>query len=795
MRWLLLSLSVGGTLGPEISLGPRGPNASAPNLQWAPAAASDGTDFVLVWGDKRRELSTHSVFAARIRSDGLLLDPVGIPVGPLHADGPRVAYLGDGRYVISWTFDGLMQARLLGTDGTWASDVIAVGNGYCGDVAAANSRFALAWYDGQIRARRFNGDGGAIEAMPVPLSPPLGTSVCPVIAADRGAPSWTANWVQQPNIVASFIPSSGAPSTMVTASAPGGAELRIHGLVGLPGASSLLAWSARDTTTTPLWGTPQSPASPLPSHILWSGDGGEQEIAVTLGADGELRGLVGLGLYAVDGWATVIAPLDGGAPVSGPAGTDLWGTETVLAASANRLLVATSNSNDIVYAVADQRFGFIDGGVASMSGAAQTHLALGASPNGWLAAWSERSGQRSRIIARRLDTDGNPLGATLVLSPAGASGEHPSVAFAASTWAIVWDDPWNGIARFALLDEAGTLIAGDELIIATRQTAMPYVIADQGRFAIVASVFVEDDVYFASLERDGGLSAGSRVAAVPDFPYWPKLARGDGGFLVAWEQPTGSDSDVLAARLDLTGQTLDPSGFQVAATAAPEFEPHLAYDGEAFVVSWHDYSATSFARVTGTNVSSPIQPLVPGARGGMRQSTLVAQPGGALAAVCDTDTGDVFAALLAPFGTGLDAGPQLTIAAAPEFACEPAVAGTGKVLFGYGRMELGPQAMGAKARLYTGDPGGAACTEPWRCLSGRCSAGLCDAPSGTGGGSGAAGGSGTAGGNGAAGGNSTAGGAVARDPAELRISCGCSVFGVWNDLFLVVLLVLRRRRR
>ena len=757
----LLVLHLAAGFGPEITVAAPGQNARAANLQYRPDVASDGTDFVIVWIDKRREDGTHSTYGARVRRDGLLLDPVGIPLGPVHSEDPRVAYLGGNRYVIVWSIHGDIEGRILRGDGTWEGPAFTVGTGNCPAVAGADGTFAVAWSGGSVFSRRYHADAGRLDPVPQQLAPGASPSVCPLIAPGVGPQEWTVTWSEPRQLLAAFL-ASGGGSTATSIMMSLQTELALRGQVHLSDGRSWVAWSSRFDSDLPVFGVTVSPAGLATVSPVWPGDGGVWDTAFTVGSDGLVRGFLSVGQYARDGFAALHVPLDGGAPLPGPSGRDYPGEQPALAASSDRLLLATSRYDEIAYVVTDQAFTVIDAGIASMSGAGQHELALAASGSSYLAAWSENAAVSSNVIARRLGPDAMPTGATLVLS---ATGTSPSVAYVPGMWAAAWND--QGGARFQLLTEPGVRGAAGRLRHGSAQSQMPHVIADGPRFAVV---FVSNDdaaIYFAALELDGGVPSTSRVGSGPTgFPYLPRLARGDGGYLVVWQQ----NDDIRGARLDALGQSLDPTGFEIAAGVEEQFQPEVAFDGEAYVVGYRDYTFTRYVRVRGTQVGAPYMPFTPGPAGTMRRSALVSQPGGVLAAVCDTSGGDVFAKLLSPAGDGLDAGTQLVVAASPPFACEPAVAGAGDVLFGYGRFESAPQAMSAKVKLHRGGLSGASCTESWRCASGLCRNGVCDAPAGAGGGGGASG------------------------PSALAIGCGCSS-GSGPLLLALLWLAWSRRRR
>ncbi|MCX6841532.1 MAG: hypothetical protein NTX53_04515 [candidate division WOR-3 bacterium] len=74
--------------------------STAPDLQQVPAAAFDGTDFLVVWADFRNEVD---VYGARVTPGGSVLDPSGIPIstGQDWQNYAAVAY-GGGSFLVVW---------------------------------------------------------------------------------------------------------------------------------------------------------------------------------------------------------------------------------------------------------------------------------------------------------------------------------------------------------------------------------------------------------------------------------------------------------------------------------------------------------------------------------------------------------------------------------------------------------------------------------------------------------------------------------------------------------------------
>ncbi|MBL8951066.1 MAG: hypothetical protein JNK82_09835, partial [Myxococcaceae bacterium] len=329
MLWLLASLSLTGTLGPEVQLAPRGGFASAAHLQWDPSVATDGTDFFVVWSDKRNEAQTHATYGARIRRDGLVLDPAGIKLGPVHSDEVNATYIGGGRYAIAWSFAGGIQARILASDGTWASPVIDVGGGYCSDISGANGRFAVTWYDGEIAVRRYDSNGTALDAAPVQVSTGLtsGTTCARIRADGSTPPAYLVEWRQGQTLLSSYVGATGAPGAPVTMHT-GTGELVVHDVVHAGGPLFVSLFSDFDGGVSPLLarryaiamghGAPETVwpgAAPTP----WAAAG-------ATGADGRVRSIFTLGDYGSGGFATNTLPLmSGGAFTPGPSAPQYLG--------------------------------------------------------------------------------------------------------------------------------------------------------------------------------------------------------------------------------------------------------------------------------------------------------------------------------------------------------------------------------------------------------------------------------------------------------------------------------------
>ena len=81
--------------------------APAPDDQQRPAVASDGTNFFVVWEDRRNSDTMWDIFGARVSPGGEVLDPGGIPISTYpenYQHDPAVAWDGAG-YLVAWADD------------------------------------------------------------------------------------------------------------------------------------------------------------------------------------------------------------------------------------------------------------------------------------------------------------------------------------------------------------------------------------------------------------------------------------------------------------------------------------------------------------------------------------------------------------------------------------------------------------------------------------------------------------------------------------------------------------------
>jgi hypothetical protein len=217
----------------------------------------------------------------------------------------------------------------------------------------------------------------------------------------------------------------------------------------------------------------------------------------------------------------------------------------------------------------------------------------------FLVIWHDaRGGEYYDIYGARV------TGAGVVLDPAGIAVSTapddqcwPAVAFDGTNFNVVWQDWRGGIAGdiyCARVSEAGVVL--DPSGIAVSGTA-----DDQGypRIAFAGSSFLlvwEDDrdgsydIYGARVTGAGVVqdTSGIAMSTATNDQWFPAVAYDGTNFFVVWQDGLGISSGIYGARVTPAGTVLDPRGIPVCTTASAQHDPALSFDGTNYLVAWED---------------------------------------------------------------------------------------------------------------------------------------------------------------------------------------------------------------
>jgi MYXO-CTERM domain-containing protein len=264
------------------------------------------------------------------------------------------------------------------------------------------------------------------------------------------------------------------------------------------------------------------------------------------------------------------------------------------------------------------------------------------------------------VVGVRVAATGQILDAApFAIGTADANRTEVSVAAVGSTWLVTWQADTGIVA--ARVSDASQVLDAPPIALSPVTTARPTATSDGTSFHIAwltydapnhdydltvntvsaegaplddTGVVVVPDIpgatspsaacsgaacFFTWATRKGYDTFGSRVQGVtpldatpihvsasPSVQEWPAVARAGNQYLVVWEDyATGTDSQIYAARVSLTGVVLDPTGIELCSAATDQTRPRVAGTaaGDFFVV-WADERAqvTTYIDLYGTQV-------------------------------------------------------------------------------------------------------------------------------------------------------------------------------------------------
>jgi Secretion system C-terminal sorting domain len=235
----------------------------------------------------------------------------------------------------------------------------------------------------------------------------------------------------------------------------------------------------------------------------------------------------------------------------------------------------------------------------------------------YLAVWGDnRNAGSSVLMGSFIDQNGNvlnPAGKLLLESP--GNKNEPVVIFDGSNFFIVWRDDKNGEddiygARFS---SGGDLI-GDEILISSAggEEWGAEVTFDGTNYFVVWIDYRNGgaDIYGARINQSGNLLDPNGIAicnAANDQEY-PRVSAGASSFLVVWaDYRIDSAGDYYGGRVGFDGMVLDPNGFIIQDGPDDNYFGDVEYDGTNWLVVWSQYPD-----LKGTRINSSGSVLDPG---------------------------------------------------------------------------------------------------------------------------------------------------------------------------------------
>ena len=205
------------------------------------------------------------------------------------------------------------------------------------------------------------------------------------------------------------------------------------------------------------------------------------------------------------------------------------------------------------------------------------------------------------------------------ISSATGTQSSATVAYGGSSYFVVWTDDRNATnirsdIYGARVFPTGTVLnkTGIQLSTAPNSQSTPAAAFDGTNYLVVwadtrSVKNTSWDIYGVIVSPTGSLvtKSGLAISTATKDQTNPSVSYGGGKYLVVWEDYRGSYRDIYGSQVSTTGQVLQPVGFPVCNATYDQRYPALAYDGANFLVAWQDYrNSTSYSDIYGTRVNT-----------------------------------------------------------------------------------------------------------------------------------------------------------------------------------------------
>lgn len=241
---------------------------------------------------------------------------------------------------------------------------------------------------------------------------------------------------------------------------------------------------------------------------------------------------------------------------------------------------------------------------------------IGFDGNDYLVMWEEDNTvfPSGAFCGRRLTHDAVPLDSGFIKPLLnGYVCEYPSVSPDHDDFLVAgcfWDTTtFNmGVCCARISPEGAVLDSGMFLPLSADNQYEPSGASDGTDFL---AVWPEDHGQFTALSAaritaDGTVldPVGFPVDTAPTYKLNPATAFGDSVYLASWTDDRGATgADIYCARIGMDGHVLDPDGIVVCGETLDQDHPDISFDGQNFLVAWHDNRSNMRGNIYAARVS------------------------------------------------------------------------------------------------------------------------------------------------------------------------------------------------
>ena len=619
--------------------------------QTRPSVAFDGTNYLVVWYDQRdTKTGSWDIYGARVSALGTVLDTSGIAISTAsgHQQAPRVAYHG-GNYLVVWhdfrnhsSYPDIYAARVTSNGVVLDKSGIAISTAsyhqYHPEVLYGGGNFMVVWYDyrhstsyADIYGARVSAAGKVLDTAGIPISRATRTQAMPQLAFD-GA-NFLVVWYDYRlhssycDIYAARVSGAGVllDKNGILISKASYYQQYPSVAYNAKSGNYFVVWQdyrtyskyywdvygARVSKAGKLLDSSGIPISAISNHQLNARVAEDGTDFLVVWQDYRNQSKTGYDIYGARVNASGVVQDKSGVMISNAAGNQ--GNPT-LAYSGSAFLVVwyddrnASNIKTDIYGARVFPTGTVlnpKGIPISLASNSQGTPAAAYDGTNYLVVWSDsRSVNNSSwdIYGAVVSPSGTLVTKSgITISTATKDQTRPAVAFGGGKYLVVWED-YRGSYRDiygAQVNTTGQVLqpVGFPVCNATYDQRYPSLAYDGANFLAVwqdhRNSTTYGDIYGTRINTYGGVisTTGFAISKETYYQSVPAVAYGVGSYLVVWEDSRTSTSnyDIYGTRVTTVGTVVDSKGIAIDTNSYHQRNPSVGHDGTTFLVAWEDY--------------------------------------------------------------------------------------------------------------------------------------------------------------------------------------------------------------
>jgi hypothetical protein len=603
-------------------------------MQWYPSVAFDGTNFLVVWHDWRRDYPNY-IYCARVSPAGVVLDPAGIAIAPVREEWVQTAVAFDGaNFLAVWEDVGDSSAGdIQGARVSPAGMVLDPGGFHVSAsperqlhpaIAFQSPNFLVVWDDWRdgIRGTRVTPAGVVLDPDGIIIATTSDGIADPDVASD--GTNFLVAWVDgrtgdDYDIYGARVSEAGVVLDPDGIRISLDEESQQSPAVAFDGTNYLVVWYGM--TDQDLRGSRVSPAG----GVLDTND-----IAIAPYVDRDHTPAVA---FVDTTFLVVWGDYNGGYRVFGArvtrSGVALDSGGFAIGAGAYEASPQVASAGVEFFAVwADDRglqpydicgarvsqAGIVldsNGFVVSTAARQQVTPAAASDSTDFLVVWKEERNGNNSIYGARVDAAGHVLDPEdFAISFSGDTESYPAVASDGVNYLVVWEQ----FANNGTHDIYGARVSPDGVVLDTPAIVISAVLRNQIRPALAFNgtdflVAWHDErstgmsmIYCARVSPDGVVLDPEGIAVAPrhhDYLDGPAVGSDGNDFLITW-----GDAGIHGARVSSAGNALDSGGFTIANVPEEWHAPSMGFDGSGYFVVWADRRSGADYDVYGARVTT-----------------------------------------------------------------------------------------------------------------------------------------------------------------------------------------------